>query len=99
MADLRPRGGMKMDQGEDRPRTNEVEVTIRQVRWSLPIAPCDRCGQAAERVWDTSRTAVDVHLDRPVLLEVIVSVHCCASCPHFFRAQPPFLRPDATYTN
>jgi transposase len=28
-----------------------------------------------------------------------VSVHHCESCAHYFRAQPPFLRPDAIYSN
>src|SRR5207244_1775050 len=55
--------------------------------------------RAAPRVWETSRTAIDLDLDRPVLLEVIVSVHRCPACRLLFRAQPPFLRADATYTN
>jgi hypothetical protein len=80
-------------------RVNQVNLTVRQVRWSLPVLACDRCSQAAKQVWEASRTAVDIHLDHPVLLEVIVSVHFCPSCRHHFRAQPPFLRPDATYTN
>jgi hypothetical protein len=88
-----------MDQGEDLPRINQVVVTVRQVRWSLPVVACDRCSGAANRVWETSRTAVDLHLDHPILLEVVVSVHHCDSCQHFFRTRPPFLRPDATYTN
>jgi hypothetical protein len=50
-------------------------------------------------VWHASRTAIDLDLDRPVLLLVTVSVHRCHRCRHFFRAQPPFLRPDAVYTN
>jgi hypothetical protein len=32
------------------------------------------------------------------LLAVRVSVHYCSACHHYFRAQPPFLRPDAIYT-
>jgi transposase-like protein len=28
-----------------------------------------------------------------------VSVHHCRPCRHYFRAQPPFLRPNAIYTN
>jgi hypothetical protein len=50
-------------------------------------------------VWHAARTAIDLDLDRPVLLLVTVSVHHCRPCQHFFRAQPPFLRPDAVYTN
>jgi hypothetical protein len=50
-------------------------------------------------VWHAARTAIDLDLDQPVLLRVTVSVHQCRPCRHFFRAQPPFLRPDAAYTN
>jgi len=45
-----------------------------------------------------SRTAIDVDLDHPVVLLVTVSVHRCQGCGRHFRAQPPFLGPDATYT-
>ena len=72
---------------------------IRHVRWTQPALPCDRCGGPAPHVWDTARTAIDLALDAPVLLQITVSVHHCASCRHHFRAQPPFLRPDAIYTN
>ena len=37
--------------------------------------------------------------DQPDRNQVTVSVHHCRACQHYFRAQPPFLRPDATYTN
>jgi hypothetical protein len=76
-----------------------VACHVRHVRWSLPELPCDRCWRPAGRVWHAARTAVDLDLDRPVLLLVTVSVHRCRPCRHFFRAQPPFLRPDAVYTN
>ena len=68
-------------------------------RWSLAAAACPQCDEPARRVWEVSRTAIDVDLDHPVLLLVTVSVHRCQSCGRHFRAQPPFLRPDATYTN
>jgi hypothetical protein len=55
------------------------------------------CGQAARRVWEVSRTAIDVDLNHPVLLLVSVSVHRCSSCSRHFRVQPPFLRPNAVY--
>jgi hypothetical protein len=42
---------------------------------------------------------VDIDLEQPVLLLVTVSVHHCPRCHHYGRAQPPFLRPDAIYTN
>ncbi|HWE63147.1 MAG TPA: hypothetical protein VHB98_15645, partial [Chloroflexota bacterium] len=72
---------------------------IRHVHWLQPTLPCDRCGSAAPRVWDAARTAIDLDLDAPVVLRVVVSVHHCRGCRHYFRAQPPFLRPDAIYTN
>ncbi len=72
---------------------------IRQVTYTLPNTPCDRCFQSAPRVWDVVRTAIDIDLEYPVLLSVTVSVHHCRPCRHYFRLQPPFLRPDAIYTN
>ena len=76
-------------------RLNQVPCHVRHVRWSLPELPCDRCACPAGRVWHAQRTAVDLDRDRPVLLLVTVSVHHCRRGRHFFRAQPPFLRPNA----
>jgi transposase len=81
------------------PRVNQVRCSIRRVSWSLAAAACPQCEEPARRVWEASRTAIDVDLDHPVLLLVTVSVHRCQSCGRHFRVQPPFLRPDATYTN
>lgn len=81
------------------PRVNRTPCTVRRVRWSLPEMPCERCQHPARRVWEACRAAVDVDLDRPVLLLVVVSVHECRRCGRHFRARPPFLRPGATYTN
>src|SRR3712207_451354 len=78
---------------------NYTTCTIREVRWEWPSLPCDRCQQPARRVGTAARTAIDIDLDGPVLLAVTVSVHRCAACRHTFRAQPPFLRPDAIYSN
>jgi hypothetical protein len=80
-------------------RLNQVACRVRHVRWSLAELPCDRCRRPARRVWHAARTAVDLDLDRPVLLLVTVSVHRCRPCRRVFRAQPPFLRPDAVSTN
>ncbi len=78
---------------------NYTACHVRHVCWSLPVIACDRCASPAPRVWDTQRTALDIDLEHPVLLLVTVSVHHCRSCRHYVRAQPPFLRPDATYTS
>jgi hypothetical protein len=77
----------------------QIPCVIRHVCYLPPSSPCDRCQQPAPQVWTVTRTAIDIDLDQPVLLAVEVSVHHCAPCQHFFRAQPPFLRPDAIYTN
>ena len=81
------------------PRVNRTPCTIRRVRWSPAESACPRCAEPAHRVWDVTRTAIDIDLDQPVLLLVTVSVHRSLRCERHFRAQPPFLRPDATYTN
>ena len=65
----------------------------------LPEAPCDRCQQPALRYSTAERVAIDLDLSQPILLAVTVSVHHCIACQHYFRVQPPFLRPDAIYTN
>lgn len=81
------------------PPLNLIPCSVRQVQWSLASLPCDRCQQPAARAWEATRTAIDLDLDQPVVLAVVVSVHHCPPCRHYFRAQPPFLRPDAIYTN
>lgn len=81
------------------PSIAHTPVQMRHVQWTQPTLPCDRCGSAAPRAWDVTRTAIDLDLDAPVLLRVVVSVHHCEPCRHHFRAHPPFLRPDAIYTN
>jgi len=80
------------------PALNHIPCHIRQVEFVLAEIACDRCGHPAPRVDTATRTAVDVDLDHPALLLVRVSVHRCAACRHYLRAQPPFLRPDAIYT-
>ena len=83
---------------ETHPCVNHTPCQIRQVDFLLATALCDRCGRDADRVDVARRTAIDIDLDQPVLLAVHVSVHYCAACRHYFRAQPPFLRRDAIYT-
>src|SRR3712207_3804126 len=76
---------------------NYAPCTVRHLRYSPPYAECDRCGRPARRVWEVSRTAIDINLEGPVLLLVTVSVHRCSACSGYFRAQPPFLRRNAIY--
>ena len=79
------------------PALNHTPCTIRHLRYSPPYTQCDRCGQPARKVWEVSRTAIDINLEGPVLLLVTVSVHRCSACSGYFRAQPPFLRRNALY--
>jgi hypothetical protein len=74
------------------------QVSFRRVYWSFRTVKCPRCGHDTPRVWDITRSAVDIDLDQPIVLAVEVSVHVCATCSRMFRAQPPFLRPGAIYT-
>jgi len=78
---------------------NQTVCQVREVAYLLPTIACDRCQQPAARFSTAARVAIDLDLDRPTLLLITVSVHFCAPCRHSFRAQPPFLRPDASYTN
>jgi len=78
---------------------NHTLCQVREVEYLLPTILCDRCQQPAPRFSIAERVAVDLDLDRPTLLLVTLSVHFCLICRHYFRAQPPFLRPDASYTN
>jgi len=84
---------------ETLPRVNCVPCYIVDVYFAFPSLPCDYCQRPAEAVDRAERTAIDLHLDHPVLLHITVSIHYCTNCDHYFRAQPPFLRPDAVYTN
>lgn len=78
---------------------NQTRCHIRQVRWSFPALPCPHCTHPAPRTDHALRVAIDIDLDLPVLVPLTVSRHHCPSCHRYFRAQPPFLRPDASYTN
>lgn len=81
------------------PTINQTVCQIRELSYLLPTAACGRCQQSVAAFSTAKRVAIDLNLDQPVLLSVTVSVHHCPTCHHYFRAQPPFLRPDAIYTN
>ena len=78
---------------------NHTVCQVREVASLLPTLVCDRCQQPAARFSTAERVAIDLDLDNPILLLITVSVHFCAPCQHYVRAQPAFLRPDASYTN
>jgi hypothetical protein len=78
---------------------NQTVCDVHDIRYSLVEASCNLYGRLVSRFSVARRTAIDINLDHPVLLHVIVSVHYCAACRHYFRAQPPFLRVSAIYAN
>ena len=77
----------------------QVPCSFHEVRFSPPTAPCPRCRQEVRRAWEATRIAIDAALDEVALLRVWVGVYRCHACRQHFRAQPPFLRPGASYTN
>lgn len=81
------------------PNINQTACQIQEVEYVLDTTICDQCQRPAPRFTTAARTAIDIHLDHPVLLHIVVSVHHCAACHRYFRAQPPFIRPSAVYTN
>lgn len=81
------------------PSVNQTPCCIYEVHFSQPLVPCDRCQAPAKGYSAAHRTGIDINLDQPILLSVRVSVHYCPYCHHYFRVQPPFLRPDAIYAN
>jgi transposase len=78
---------------------NQTVCHIREVKYILPVTHCDRCQRTVPSYSTAERTAIDLNLEYPVLLHVTVSVHYCAECDHYFRAQPPFLQRGAIYAN
>jgi transposase len=77
---------------------NQTLCDVVVLNYSLPVDRCDRCPGVELPFTTAKRTAIDLHLDHPVLLSITVSVHYCPACHHYFRTQPPFLRRDAIYT-
>lgn len=77
---------------------NQTLCQVKEVHYIRPVLPCDRCGKPAPCLKLVERTALDLDLDGPILLLVKVSLHHCSSCHHYFRAQPPFLRPNCNYS-
>lgn len=77
---------------------NQTVCQVRELAYLLPVLPCQRCQAPARRYSTATRVAIDLDLNQPSLLLVSVSVHHCPLCRRYFRAQPPFLRPDAIYS-
>jgi len=84
---------------EETTSINQTMCRICEVNYSQTTAPCPQCGQESPRFTTAERTAIDIDLEQPVLLQIKVSVHHCEGCKRYFRVQPPFMRQDAIYSN
>jgi hypothetical protein len=69
----------------NRAAIHTTPCAFRQVWWSFPTTECVCCGGLAPRLWDASRVAVDIDLDQPIVLTVVVSVHVCPVCGRMFE--------------
>lgn len=78
---------------------NQTQCLVRKVHYCQSSVARDRCQSEAGYYSTAGRTAMTWTLARPVLLQVMVSVHYCDRCRHYMRAQPPFLRRDSIYAN
>jgi hypothetical protein len=76
-----------------------MACTFKDLRFGPELGRCERCLRWCARQWDVPRFALDLCLDGIGLLRVLVGVYFCKDCQTYFRAQPPFLRRDASYTN
>ncbi len=78
---------------------DQLEPQTLKLDYVLTSLPCDRCERPAPRFSIAYRKALDLNLEKAANLQVRVSIHHCATCRHYFRAQPPYLKPYTTYTN
>jgi transposase-like protein len=74
------------------------KIQLTKVRHAPDLAPCPTCQHACRRQWTASRTALDLGLEGPCVLDVEVGVYVCSTCQRHFRHCPPFLRPRGIYT-
>lgn len=78
---------------------HQTVCEVKQVQYVLDEIECTQCQQPIRRLFNATRTAIDIALEHPIILQIMVSVHHCEACQVYFRAQPPFMRPDAIYSN
>ncbi|MCB9672598.1 MAG: hypothetical protein H6734_24185 [Alphaproteobacteria bacterium] len=76
-----------------------TRFSVKRVSFCPATLACEGCGDRRPRQWSTGRVALDLHLDGPRALDIAVGVYHCPTCQRWFRAQPPFLRRNAIYTN
>jgi transposase-like protein len=77
------------------PTIARLGVEIKMLDADFRSYACPRCGTESPRHDGAVRHAIDLHLDRPVILQIKVGCYRCPSCEQrpCFRTPLPFLEP------
>ncbi len=82
-----------------KPMIARLHVDIKMLDADFRSYPCPRCGTESPRHDGAVRHAIDIGLDRPVVLQIKVGVYKCPRCRKrpSFRTPLPFLGARRTY--
>lgn len=83
------------------PMIARLDVAIKILDADFRSYPCPKCGSESPRRYGAVRQAIDIGLDRPILLRILVGVYRCPRCrkkPHF-RTPLSFIEPGHSYVN
>lgn len=78
-----------------------LDVVIKILDADFRSYPCPRCGTESPRRYGAKRHAIDIDLDRPVVLRILVGCYRCPRCrkDRNFRTPLDFIEPGHRYTN
>lgn len=78
-----------------------LDVAIKILDADFRSHPCPRCGTESPRRYGVVRSAIDIGLDRPILLQIHVGVYRCPRCrkKRNFRTPLVFIEPGNRYVN
>jgi transposase-like protein/predicted RNA-binding Zn-ribbon protein involved in translation (DUF1610 family) len=78
-----------------------LDVAIKILDADFRSHPCPRCGTESARRYGATRHALDIGLDRPVLLQINVGVYRCPRCrkKRYFRTPLNFIEPGHLYVD
>lgn len=76
-----------------------MNVEVKILDADFKTHACPRCGTASPRHYGAVRHAIDIGLDRPIVLQIKVGVYRCPRCrkKSSFRTPLDFIDPDCTY--
>lgn len=83
------------------PMIARLDVAIKILDADFRTHACPRCGTESPRRYGAVRHAIDIGLDRPILLQIKVGVYRCPRCRKkpYFRTPLAFIEPGHTYVN